>query len=143
MLDAKGIVPLNLVRLRILKGSGLRLFGPARFGEDYHLLSDEEVRHHHERLVTLFRTLPFGPFNALAYLVGLPQAKIIAVNQGECALPDSYLNQPIPSNEISRARTSGASSSKRRHDMETIEIMDSEEDEPSPRRRRVDKRRRT
>jgi hypothetical protein len=89
----KGITPINLVRLGILKGSGEKLLKAARFRKDYDLLSPAEITALHKRLVGLFKTLPDGPFQALCEIVGEKQARVFASRAyRQCTLPHADQN---------------------------------------------------
>ena len=120
---------MHLVRLGILKGSGPKLFVAARFQEEYRLLSPREITALHTRLVTLFRSLPHGPFQALSEMVGERQAKVLAGSTyRECALLDSHQNPGVA--ESSRAESSRARPNKRTrldhggHNRIVVEISD-------------------
>jgi hypothetical protein len=119
--DAKGITALNLVRMGILKGSGLKLFSAAQFKTNYDILTDSEINQLHSRITTYLRTLPHGPFRAVRSILGDRQAMIFGSDRyRQCVLPDSYLNGNTSSSNS--VQDSEGSPSKRRRVQEIIEI---------------------
>ena len=95
-------------------GRGTKLFGAARYGADFMSRSEDELLFLHEKLVKLFKDLPYGPFQAVSSLVGPTQARILANERHrELVLPDSYLNEH-PLSQTSRPSSSRTPSPKKR-----------------------------
>ena len=92
VVDAKGINLLNLVRIGILKGKGTILFTAAKFQRDCFLLDDAEINAMYTKLLGHISTLPHGPFQAIAMVLGTEEAKNQAIRRKECQLPGCYLN---------------------------------------------------
>ena len=113
-----------MVRMGIMRGSGSKIFNAARFEADYHLLQESKIISLHAELVKLFQTLPYGPFQALASVVGTNQARILANEMNrECVVPDSYLNEEAPSQPVYQSSPGHSTShpAKRRR-LEAMEL---------------------
>jgi hypothetical protein len=78
-----------------MNGSGKRLFSSAVWNKHYSLLSDAEIDGRLNMLMTYLQTLPFGPFNAVTFVLGCDQASFLAGGmRRECIKPDSFTNEP-------------------------------------------------
>ena len=114
-----------MVRLGIIKGSGLKLFGPAKFGSTYVLKTNKEIQDMYDKLLKQFQTQPHGPFYDVKSLIGERQAQILS-KKGELIMPDPYHNHPSPSPSSSRHRLRISPKKRKRP---VIEEEESEENE--------------
>jgi len=77
-LDAKEIIPFNLVRLGLAHSCGPGIFRSAKYGVSWSLLKDHQLASFHRDLVNDLYDLPYGPFHAISHLVGLPLVQQLA-----------------------------------------------------------------
>jgi len=70
-LDAKEIIPFNLVQLGFAHSCGPGIFWSAKYSVLLSLLKDHQLESFHHDLVNDLHDLPYGPFCAISHLVGL------------------------------------------------------------------------
>ena len=74
-LNAKEIIPFNLVWLGLTHSYGLGIFWSAKYGVSWSLLKDHKHASFHHNIVNDLYDLSYGLFHAISHFIGLPLAQ--------------------------------------------------------------------
>jgi hypothetical protein len=114
----------------VFRGHGNVLFGPAKFGVNFHLHNEKEIISLHQRLRRNLETLPHGPFHAISLVLGIDEAKHQATSNHECILPPCFAHEQSlgKSHEEERPRKRARIQQDVEREYIDVDVADEEDD---------------
>jgi hypothetical protein len=123
-LGAKGIKPGVLVKIGILWGAGLKAFSGGQYGTSWGLKQKSEIIDMYKAFLLTLKTQSYGPYDAVASLIGHSNAINLALAQGLTVRAATLLLSQSSSSQSSSSQSKPSHSSKR-----SSFLIDHEEEE--------------